>query len=70
MIEWLLNLNGWILFGFLGQFFFSMRFVIQWISSEKAKKSVFPVAFWYFSLSGGAVLFAYSIYLKEPVFMF
>jgi lipid-A-disaccharide synthase-like uncharacterized protein len=45
-----------------------MRFIIQWISSEKAKKSVVPVAFWYFSLLGGTILFVYAVYQKDPVF--
>ncbi len=55
--------------GFLGQALFSMRFLIQWIMSERAKKSVMPVTFWYFSLGGGVVLLAYAIYRRDPVFM-
>ena len=70
VVEWLLGLNRWVLFGFLGQFFFSMRFIIQWISSEKAKRSVIPVAFWYFSLLGGSVRCTYAIYKQDPVFIF
>ncbi|MCB1369814.1 MAG: lipid-A-disaccharide synthase N-terminal domain-containing protein [Rhodobacteraceae bacterium] len=48
---------------------FSMRFLIQWISSERARKSVMPVAFWYFSLAGGAILLTYAIYRRDPVFI-
>lgn len=59
----------WLIIGFMGQFFFSMRFLIQWIQSEKAKKSVIPLAFWYFSLLGGITLFAYAVYRKDPVFI-
>jgi len=55
--------------GFAGQFLFSMRFLIQWISSEKAKKSIIPKAFWYFSLAGGLTLLTYAIYRKDPVFI-
>ena len=55
--------------GLFGQLCFSMRFIIQWIYSEKAKKSVIPVAFWYFSLSGGIILLIYAIYHKDPVFI-
>ena len=55
--------------GIFGQLCFSMRFIIQWIYSEKAKKSVIPVAFWYFSLSGGIILLIYAIYQKDPVFI-
>jgi lipid-A-disaccharide synthase-like uncharacterized protein len=48
---------------------FTMRFVIQWLSSERAAKSVTPVAFWYFSLLGGAVLLSYAIHRRDPVFI-
>ncbi len=59
----------WIAFGFLGQALFSMRFLIQWIASERQRKSVVPVLFWYFSLAGGAVLFVYALWRQDPVFM-
>jgi len=59
----------WLIIGFLGQFFFSMRFIIQWIKSEKEKRSVIPIAFWYFSLLGGTTLLAYAIYRQDPVFI-
>jgi len=59
----------WLMVGFAGQFLFSMRFLIQWISSEKAKKSIIPKAFWYFSLAGGLTLLTYAIYRKDPVFI-
>ena len=55
--------------GLFGQLCFSMRFIIQWIYSEKAKKSVIPIAFWYFSLVGGIILLIYAIYHKDPVFI-
>ena len=59
----------WIMVGFVGQALFSTRFLIQWIMSERARQSVMPVAFWYFSLGGGIVLLAYAIYRRDPVFM-
>ena len=59
----------WIMVGFLGQALFSMRFLIQWIMSERARRSVMPTAFWYFSLGGGLVLLTYAIYRRDPVFM-
>ena len=59
----------WVVLGLAGQLLFSMRFLIQWISSERARKSVMPVAFWYFSLAGGVVLLSYAIYRWDPVFM-
>jgi lipid-A-disaccharide synthase-like uncharacterized protein len=59
----------WLVIGFLGQGLFSMRFVVQWIKSERMKKSVVPKAFWYFSLAGGATLLAYAIHRADPVFI-
>jgi len=55
--------------GFLGQALFSMRFFIQWIYSEKHKKSLIPKAFWYFSLAGGVTLFSYALLRQDPVFI-
>jgi lipid-A-disaccharide synthase-like uncharacterized protein len=59
----------WLTVGFLGQGLFSARFVVQWLKSEKLKKSVVPLAFWYFSLAGGVVLLAYAIHRTDPVFI-
>jgi len=59
----------WLAVGFTGQALFSMRFLIQWLSSEKHKRSVIPVAFWYFSIAGGIVLLSYAIYRRDPVFI-
>ncbi len=57
----------WLTVGIVAQLMFSMRFLIQWISSEKARKSVIPVAFWWFSILGGLLLLAYGLYRGEPV---
>ncbi|MCX5898713.1 MAG: lipid-A-disaccharide synthase N-terminal domain-containing protein [Proteobacteria bacterium] len=62
-------MNGWVLFGFFGQFVFAMRFIIQWIVSEKKKESIVPLSFWYLSLGGGVILLIYAIYKNDPVFM-
>lgn len=59
----------WLGIGLLGQALFSARFIIQWLYSEKVKRSVVPVAFWYFSLAGCLVLTAYAIYRMDPVFI-
>ena len=59
----------WLAVGFMGQALFSMRFLVQWISSEKHKKSVIPIAFWYFSLGGGVTLLSYAIFRLDPVFI-
>jgi lipid-A-disaccharide synthase-like uncharacterized protein len=63
------HLNLLVLFGLLGQALFMMRFVAQWFASEKAKRSVMPEVFWYFSFSGGAVLLTYAIIRQDPVFI-
>jgi lipid-A-disaccharide synthase-like uncharacterized protein len=59
----------WLAVGFAAQLMFSMRFIVQWIASERARRSIVPETFWYFSLVGGAMLFAYAIYRLDPVFM-
>jgi len=60
----------WLLVGFGGQALFMMRFLVQWIASEKAGKSVMPEIFWYFSIGGGLVLLAYAVHKQDPVFIF
>jgi len=59
----------WLILGLLGQVAFSVRFLIQWIASEKAKKSVVPIPFWLFSIVGSLLLLVYAIYRKDPVFI-
>lgn len=59
----------WLLVGFLGQACFSARFLVQWIASERLRRSVIPVHFWYFSVAGGLILLAYAIYRMDPVFI-
>ncbi len=59
----------WMSIGFLGQLVFSLRFIVQWIASERRRESVIPIAFWYISLTGSAVLFAYAMHRHDPVFM-
>jgi lipid-A-disaccharide synthase-like uncharacterized protein len=60
----------WLVVGFAGQGLFMMRFVIQWYQSERQRKSVIPVSFWYFSVLGALVLLVYSVHQKDPVFIF
>jgi len=59
----------WLAVGFTGQAMFSMRFLVQWLSTERQRRSVIPIAFWYFSLLGGATLLAYAIHRADPVFI-
>jgi lipid-A-disaccharide synthase-like uncharacterized protein len=63
------HFNPWVLIGLFGQSLFMMRFLYQWIASERAKKSVMPEAFWYFSLGGGLIVFAYAMHQEDPVFI-
>lgn len=59
----------WLAIGLIGQALFSARFIVQWLQSERVKKSVIPSAFWYFSMAGGATLLAYAIHRRDPVFI-
>lgn len=58
-----------VLFGLVGQGLFMMRFVAQWLFSEKAGRSVVPEVFWYFSLAGGVVLLTYAVLRNDLVFI-
>lgn len=59
----------WLGIGLLGQALFSARFLVQWVASERSRRSVIPTAFWYFSMAGGVTLLAYAIYRVDPVFI-
>ena len=59
----------WLILGFFAQFLFSMRFLVQWIASERQKKSVVPIHFWYLSIGGSLLLLVYAIHRKDPVFI-
>ena len=59
----------WLAIGFVGQAFFFSRFLVQWIASERAGRSVIPMAFWYLSLGGGVTLFVYALHIGDPVFI-
>ncbi len=59
----------WLIVGFAGQAMFFMRFLVQWIQSEREGRSVVPIAFWYFSILGGLTLLSYALYRRDPVFI-
>ena len=59
----------WVIVGLGAQLLFSMRFIVQWIASEREKKSVVPEVFWWFSITGGLTLLAYAIHRGDPVFI-
>jgi lipid-A-disaccharide synthase-like uncharacterized protein len=61
--------NGWLALGLIGQAVFSARFLLQWVYSEYKKESVMPLAFWYMSIAGGAMLLCYALYKHDPVFI-
>lgn len=62
-------MNFWTIIGFIGQALFFGRFISQWIYSERQKKSVIPIHFWYFSIAGGVIILIYSIHIRDPVFI-
>jgi lipid-A-disaccharide synthase-like uncharacterized protein len=61
--------QAWVTFGIVGQLVFMARFIVQWISSEKAGRSVMPASFWFLIIGGSAVLMAYAIHRRDPVFI-
>ena len=63
------RLDWWLALGFFAQALFTARFLVQWIASERAGKSVMPIAFWFFSIGGGALLLVYALYRRDPVFI-
>lgn len=65
----LVKMSWWVALGFCAQAMFTLRFVVQWIASERAGRSVVPLAFWLFSICGGLLLLVYALSIKDPVFI-
>ncbi|HET9334670.1 MAG TPA: lipid-A-disaccharide synthase N-terminal domain-containing protein [Gemmatimonadota bacterium] len=61
--------EAWLVIGFLGQVCFFSRFLVQWMASERAGRSLVPRAFWYLSIAGGAIVLTYAIWRRDPVFI-
>lgn len=61
--------DPWVMFGFFAQFVFFLRFIVQWIASERQRKSVIPLAFWYLSIVGSVLILMYAIKREDPVFI-
>jgi len=59
----------WLYLGFAGQLLFGLRFLVQWVASERKGESIIPIYFWYFSLVGSMILLAYAIFRRDPVFI-
>ena len=57
----------WVTVGLFGQLMFTGRFIVQWLASEKARRSVVPVAFWYFSILGSMIVLAYGLHKLDLV---
>ena len=60
----------WLAFGLVAQLAFAARFLVQWIVSERAGKSVVPMAFWFFSVAGGTMTLIYGLVKREPIIIF
>jgi lipid-A-disaccharide synthase-like uncharacterized protein len=65
----IVRLDWWAWVGILAQLLFTARFIVQWIASERAGRSVMPVAFWWFSIGGGIMLLIYALFRRDPVFI-
>jgi lipid-A-disaccharide synthase-like uncharacterized protein len=59
----------WIALGFFAQIMFSMRFLVQWIASERAGRSIIPFSFWTLSIAGGTLLLLYALVRRDPVYI-
>lgn len=57
----------WLGVGLSGQVMFTGRWFVQWIASEKARRSIVPETFWYFSFVGGLMVMAYGLHKADPV---
>ncbi len=77
MAEWLMQIFHvenqlelvWVVFGLVAQIMFTGRFLVQWLASERQRRSVVPASFWYLSMIGGVMLLAYALYRQDPVFI-
>lgn len=69
LLDVLHKMDWWVLVGFTAQALFGARFFVQWVASERAGRSVVPLAFWLFSIGGGLMLFTYALYRRDPVFI-
>ena len=62
-----LDWNYLVIIGLIGNLTFSMRFIVQWLTSEKQGESVIPVSFWYWSIGGSVIMCCYFIFRRDPV---
>jgi lipid-A-disaccharide synthase-like uncharacterized protein len=64
-----MSTTNWLAVGLAGQLLFGSRFFVQWIASERARRSVIPVVFWWLSLLGSCLLLLYALHRRDPVFV-
>ena len=57
----------WLAFGVIAQVLFGLRFIVQWIASERAGRSVMPLTFWFFSMGGGVLTLIYGLARRDGV---
>jgi lipid-A-disaccharide synthase-like uncharacterized protein len=62
---WGFDINAWELLGIFATFVFASRFLVQWVASERKKRSVVPLAFWYLSIAGSLLLLLYGIHFRR-----
>jgi lipid-A-disaccharide synthase-like uncharacterized protein len=62
-----LDWNYLVILGLIGTLTFSMRFVVQWVASERRGESVIPISFWYWSIGGSIIMFLYFAFRRDPV---
>ena len=53
--------------GFIGNALFSMRFLVQWLASERQGESIIPVSFWYWSIAGSVLMCIYFVFRRDPI---
>ena len=64
-----IEINLWLVVGFLGQLCFFLRFFIQWLISERNHQSTIPMVFWYLSILGASCVLVYALHRRDPVFI-
>ena len=65
----MLSESSWVAIGVAGQLLFTLRLAVQWIASERERRSVLPGSFWYLSIAGSLILLCYAVYRRDPVFI-
>jgi lipid-A-disaccharide synthase-like uncharacterized protein len=59
--------NPWLLIGLAGQGLFALRFLVQWVATERARRVVVPPSFWYMSIAAAVVTMVYGVLDRDFV---